>query len=123
MASPEESGGMELITKLLGQPGMMEKVLSVASTFLSQPPEKSSEPKESVSVPVLSQPTQPAVEASTQPPADREAENRKRLLLALRPYLGSERQKKMDAVLQVLQVMDTARASGLLKKGGDSVGI
>ena len=123
MASPEETGGMVLITKLLGQPGMMEKVLSAASSFLRQPSEKPTEPETPASAPVLSQTAQPAVEASAPPRTDREAENRKRLLLALRPYLGSERQKKMDAVLQVLQVMDAARASGLLSKGGDSVGI
>lgn len=92
MAQQEEalSG---VIGTLLQNPGMMQGVLSLAGSLLSEESE------------------------------NQDAQHRRALLLAVKPYLGQTRQAHLDTLLQILQIVDHLNPQGLatlFAKGGEA---
>ena len=105
-----EGNGLDLgkILKMVtDNPAMLQTALSFAGKLkdsAAAPSKSEQEPQAEATLPILQQP---------KTNQDSARENERRLLLALRPYLGQARQDKIDFVLKILQLLELAGSLGL----------
>ncbi len=110
-----------LVGSLAANPELMAKLREVANSL--------SLPLDTPPAPAESPEPHEAVSGEIAPAKARSAEGRQ-LLLALRPYLGDARRERLDKILNLLCLLDAAKATGLtgefvdiFKKRGDSADV
>ncbi len=124
----DKEGSMDLsgaLTKLLENPEALKSALGIASTLkdsgalggLFKATGEEYKGKESAyngekpNEKAQRTPSVPAEEKSSAP-ADDGGKRRKQLLMALRPYMNTERQEKIDTMLRILQLLELASNLG-----------